>query len=31
LIHLTDYNYFEICRTKLGWSNKIENSTEEHE
>ena len=24
LIHLEGYNYFEICRTKLGWSNRLE-------
>lgn len=29
LIHLEGYNYFEICRTKLGWSNKIENIEQE--
>ncbi len=29
LIHLESYNYFEICRTKLGWSNKIENIEQE--
>lgn len=29
LIHLKGYNYYEICRTKLGWSHKIENQDEE--
>lgn len=29
LIHLNGYNYFEICRTKLGWSNKLENNDDE--
>ncbi|MDX1473163.1 MAG: NAD(+) kinase [Reinekea sp.] len=25
LIHLKGHNYFETCRTKLGWGNRIEN------
>jgi len=29
LIHLKGHNYFEICRTKLGWSSKIENIEQE--
>lgn len=29
LIHLHEHNYFETCRTKLGWSNRIENEARE--
>jgi len=31
LIHLEGHNYFETCRTKLGWSNRIENIEQESE
>jgi NAD+ kinase len=31
LIHLHGHNYFETCRTKLGWSNRIENTEQEPE
>lgn len=31
LIHLQGHNYFETCRTKLGWGNRIENNEHEAE
>lgn len=31
LIHLNDHNYYETCRTKLGWSNPIQNDEKESE
>lgn len=31
LIHQQGHNYFETCRTKLGWSNRIDNSEPEAE
>jgi NAD+ kinase len=31
LIHLPGHNYFETCRTKLGWGNRIENIEQEPE
>jgi NAD+ kinase len=31
LIHLKGHNYFETCRTKLGWSNRIDHSEHEAE
>lgn len=31
LIHLYGHNYFETCRTKLGWGNRIENNEHEAE
>ena len=31
LIHLNGHNYFETCRTKLGWGNRIENHERESE
>lgn len=29
LLHPTDHNYYEICRNKLGWSRRVENSEQE--
>lgn len=31
LIHMLGHNYFETCRTKLGWSSRIENEERESE
>lgn len=31
LIHLPGHNYFETCRTKLGWSNRIDTTGESDE
>ncbi len=31
LLHLKDYNYFETCRTKLGWSSRIDKSEPEND